>query len=446
MLGEEKIKEIADRVLNHSCAEATEISIFAWDSRLTRFANSYIHQNVGEENISISVKCINKSCIGSASTNSLDKIEEAVDKAQAISKVCPPNPDWPGLPDAQPIKKIESCIPATQDFTPQAQASVCKTIIEKNTGFQAFGSFSTGTLEIGIANSNNLFAYNKSSSAVLITVIMGDSGTTYAIAGNKDVNKIDYSGVAETVNKKIRMAQNPMKIEPGKYDVILEPLAVADIIMYLAALGFNALRYQEGRSPFCGKLGQKVIGENITIWDDGLNPDGFMFPFDFEGVPKQRVSLVENGIIKELVYDSATAKKEGKKSTGHSSGSAAHGPVTFNLFMKGGDLDIDSMIKSTKRGILVTRFHYTNLIDPMSVTITGMTRDGTYLIEDGKIAKPLKNLRFTQSVISALSEVKELSAPALIPSGDNYGVPFLYGFSVPGMKIENWNFTGVSEH
>lgn len=185
-----------------------------------------------------------------------------------------------------------------------------------------------------------------------------------------------------------------------------------------------------------GKFGEKVMGENVTIWDDGLDPAGLPRSFDAEGLPKQRVDMIVNGVAKAVVYDSYTAKKEGKESTGHAvSPIIAYGPMPGNMFMQPGDSSVEEMIASTKRGILVTRFHYTNLIHPILVLITGMTRDGTFLIEDGKITKPLKNLRFTDGVIERLSNVELISKET---KREAYAV-------VPALKVKGFRFTGATE-
>lgn len=446
MLGERQLREFAERALSHSNAGITQVTIHNWKSNLTRFASSYIHQNVGEENILITVKCVNDKRIGEASTNTFNEIERVVENAQAISHIAPANPDFPGFPEASPIEAVETFIPATYEFTPLKRAEMCNSIIRKASGFQTFGSFSTDVLEFAIANSNGLFCYNRSTSAFVNATIMGDSGSGYAEAGGRNANRINYTKVAEKAIEKANLAQDPVRIEPGEYEVVLEELAVAELLFYLGYLGFNALKYQEGRSPFCGKIGKKVIGNNITIWDDALDPEGYAFPFDFEGVPKKKVSLIKRGIVKGLVYDSTTAKKEGKESTGHSVGSPSTGAIPLNLFMQGGKSTLEELTSSVKKGILVTRFWYTNLIDPMTLTITGMTRDGTYLIKNGKVVKPLKNLRFTQSILEAFSKVVKLSHSVFLPSGEHYGIPFSHGAKVPAMRIKGWNFTGVTEH
>jgi predicted Zn-dependent protease len=208
------------------------------------------------------------------------------------------------------------------------------------------------------------------------------------------------------------------------------------MVMYLSWLGFSALAVQEERSFMCGKFGQKVMGENITIWDDGLDPRTHVSPFDREGVAKQRVDLIVNGIANAVVYDSFTGNKEGKPSTGHSmGGSGTHGPYATNLFLAPGGKTIDEMIASTERGIFVTRFNYTNVVHPLLVMFTGMTRDGTFLIENGKITKPVKNLRFTESILNALSSVEMIGKDLYRQNSA----------TVPALKVKNFRFTGVTE-
>jgi len=219
------------------------------------------------------------------------------------------------------------------------------------------------------------------------------------------------------------------------------------MIMFLAFLGFGALSVQEERSFMCGKFGQKIVGENISIWDDGLDERGFAIGFDFEGVPKQRVDFITDGVASAVAYDSLTAGKEGKESTGHALiAPNPYGPIPISPVMGTGDSTIEEMIADTKRGIYVTRFHYTNTVEPMRAVITGMTRDGTFLIEDGKITKPLKNLRFTESVLSALSCVTHISKEAvLVWDGAGYGPRFPTGIIAPAIRVEKFNFSGVTQ-
>jgi len=215
------------------------------------------------------------------------------------------------------------------------------------------------------------------------------------------------------------------------------------MLFYLGWLGLGALSVQEGRSFMSGRFGEKITGENITIWDDGHDPRGLALPFDFEGVPKRRVMLIENGVAKGVVYDSFTAGREkGQASTGHSQPAPnTMGPIPVNLFMAPGQATKEEMLASTERGIWVTRFHYTNPVHPVKTVLTGMTRDGTFLIEDGHITRPLKNLRFTQSILDAFGQADMLGSElALVKSGwGNLAV------CAPAAKIRGFEFTGTTE-
>jgi predicted Zn-dependent protease len=263
---------------------------------------------------------------------------------------------------------------------------------------------------------------------------MSDTGSGYADALATDVREIDPALVAQTAVMKCESAQNPEVVPPGEYEVILEPRAVADMLSYLVRGGFSASAVSEGRSFLAGKLGEKLFAELFSLWDDGLDPRGFPMPFDLEGVPKQKVVMVEKGVVKDLLYDYKTAKKEGKKSTGHG-GFGRWGAMAANLFMAPGDSTVEEMIKNTKRGILITRFHYTNMAHPMKVLVTGMTRDGTFLVEDGKVTKPVKNLRFTESALRVFGTM-DMVGKELHRAGRSV---------VPAIHVPAFNFTGVTE-
>jgi predicted Zn-dependent protease len=279
--------------------------------------------------------------------------------------------------------------------------------------------------------------------AHIVTVVTGQTSSGYAAADALDVSKLDPEAVGRTAVDKALRGANPTEIEPGNYTVILEEEALADMLNTLGYIGFDALSVQEGRSFMNGRFGQKITGENITIWDDGRDPRGMMLPFDFEGVPKQRVMLIDKGIATGVVYDSFTAGREkGKVSTGHSLPAPnTYGPVPVNLFIAPGRATKEEMLASTKRGIWVTRFHYTNTVHAVKTVITGMTRDGTFLIEDGQITRPLKNLRFTQSILEALSQVEMLGSQLKLIKSDWEN----FATCAPAAKIHQFQFTGTTE-
>jgi predicted Zn-dependent protease len=273
---------------------------------------------------------------------------------------------------------------------------------------------------------------------------MSDTSAGYASALALDVDDLDFEAIGREAVEKCLHSQNPRGLEPGEYTVILEPYAVEDFLLMMAYTGFGAVAMQEGRSFMAGKLGEKIVDPRVSIWDDGLSPDGIPWPFDFEGVPKQRVDLIESGVARGVVYDSYRAgKEEGKASTGHALPAPnSFGPFPANAFFAPGDATLEEMIASTERGIYVTRFHYTRPVEPTKVVITGMTRDGTFLIENGEIAYPVKNLRFTQSYLEALNEVAMIGTEPRLLAGMALEIS---RNSVPALKLNKFAFTGATE-
>jgi PmbA protein len=446
MLGEKKIREITAKVLSLSQADQTEVLVFSDDSQLTRFANSYIHQNVAERDVQVRVRAVVDKRIGVASTNDLsgESLEKVVEAALGVARLQPENPDFISLPEPASIPEVRAFSEATAGFTPEARAqsvgSICRRAV--GNGLVASGAFSTGVQEIAAANSLGVFAYFPTTLADLKTVIMSDDSSGYGASTAWDVEQMDAEAVgAEAVDKALR-SRNPRDIEPGRYTVILEEYATEDILEMLSYVGLGALAVQEERSFMCGRFGQQIVGSAISLWDDGLDPRGLPLPFDFEGVPKRRVPLIENGVAMNVVYDSYTAGKEGKASTGHGLPAPnTFGPIPVNMFMAPGQATLEEMIASTERGILVTRFWYTRPVHPKLAIITGMTRDGTFLIEKGEVACPLKNLRFTQSYLDALSSVEMVGRTTRLIRSDFE----LNGNHVPALKLGEFEFTGVTE-
>jgi len=437
-------KELIKSILEYSRADQTEVFYSEGDTALTRFANNYIHQNVAERDANVSVRVVIGKKIGTASTNKLDEtsVKLVVDKAIEIAQTQPENPQFVSLPEAASYVDIDTFVPRTAEFSPIQRAEAVKIIVDEaqKKGVVASGAYSTSANELVIANSLGLFAEKKQTIASVNLVVTGDNGASgYSSFITRDVADIDPKSLVVEAMEKCLKSFEPISIEPGDYTVILEPYAVGNLLSFLAYLGFGALSVQEGRSFMCDKIGKQIAGENITIWDDALNPAGLTSPFDYEGVPKEKVMLIENGIAKGVVYDSYTAGIEGIKSTGHGLPAPnSFGPVPLNMFMKEGDSSIEEMIASTQRGVYVTRFHYTNVVEPMTTTITGLTRDGTFLIENGKITKAVKNLRFTNSVLDALSKVSLISKETKLVEG--------FGDDrVPAIKVDSFTFSGTTD-
>ena len=440
MLGQDRVFDILSKAIDCSDADMTQATLTIGDSSLTRFASSIIHQNVSERNAGVAVKAVIGKQIGYATTNRLDdeSIKTIAEKAVRFARLSQPNTDFVSLPSPKPIPSVDTYDECTAEYSPEDRAKdVAAMIAEaKKVGASASGTMANGYEESGIMNSLGIKAYGKMSLANLTTVMTTDGGNGYADQVSEriaDLHPIDAAVEAATCSVR---SKNPESIDPGEYDVILLPYAVSEFMEFMAWLGLGALSVQEGRSFMSGKFGEKIMGENISIWDDGLDPSGLPRAFDPEGVPKQRVDMIVNGVAKAVVYDSYTAYKEGKESTGHGTGGiGTYGPMPVNMFMKPGDSSVDEMIASTKKGILVTRFHYVNVIHPILMLITGMTRDGTFLIEDGKITKPLRNLRFTDGITDRLSNVELISRET---KRQPIGV-------APAIKAKGFHFTGATE-
>lgn len=445
MTKEFQIKKILKQALKYSLADQTEILFIQNRINLTRFANSEIHQNVSTNNNFISIRVALGKKIGSASTNdfSLQALKRTIDRAILIAKFQKENPDFISLPKPTKIKKIKTFSLATVNCSPQKRAQMVKIIIDETEkkDLIASGALSIDVFKITVANSLGVFALFSQTQASLSTIIMGKNNSGYGEQTSWDINKINPQKVAKEAIAKILDDQSPIKIKPGIYPVFLEECAVAQILDYMNYLGFSGKAIEEERSFLSGKLGKKVLGENITIIDDGLNPSGLPMPFDFEGVGKKKVVLIEKGIFKNRVYDSLSAFKEGRDSTGHSLPQPNNlGAYPQNLFLKPGKLSKEKILKGIKKGIYITRFWYLNALHH-NLLMTGMTRDGTFLIEDGKIVKPLKNLRFTQSFPQALSEAKAISRETkLITKATLFS-----GIVSPALLIKRFNFTGSTK-
>lgn len=445
MIGKDNALEILKKVVALSDGDETDALLTAKQSALTRFANSIIHQNVSTTESSISVRVAKGKRIGVASTDRLhdeESLENLVKKASRIADFQEENPNYMGMPGPASYEEVESFCAATASFTPLQRADGVKVLVDtcKKHDIDASGSFKTESHELAIANSKGVAAYFPSTSAELTTVVMRDGSSGYASANSNHVAEIDVKGLAdEAVNVCLRNREH-VEIEPGKYDVVLNHYAAADLISIMCVLEFGALSMQEGRSFMAEKKGQKMFSELLTVWDDGCDPSGLPLPFDFEGVPKQKVVLIENGVAKNVVYDTATAGKDGRKSTGHGLPPGnTWGPIPVNMFMKPGSDSLNGLISKVQNGLYVTRFHYINpYLDIKKAVFTGMTRDGTFLIKDGKIAKAVKNLRFTMSMVDAFSRLDGLTSDTKVVGG-------WVGMSVPGVLIRSFNFSGTTQ-
>jgi PmbA protein len=445
MIDENAAKEISQKVIGLSTADETEVMISGGPSSLTRYSGNAITQNVSSNTISIVVRVTKDRKLGKAVTNKLDdeSLKKAVNGALEITRFQKPMSDDMPMPGPQEYKLLHSYIPETEAMGPAPRAKTIGQVVTvaRDQGLEAAGVFSNGASMLSLANSNGLFAYHLSSASEFSVTMASENSSGWAEASSKDINALDCRALGHRSLVKAMESRNPQKINPGEYTVILEHAASSDFLLFLSWEAFGGLGFLEGRSFLSGRLGDKVFGDNITIRDNAYNPLSSGLPFDFEGMPRQEVTLIENGIAKAVVHDRETAQKAGVASTGHALPKPnTNGPLPLHLEMDGGKSSLEEMISSTDRGILVTHFHYTNVIDPMKMILTGMTRDGTFLIEHGEVVGPVVNLRFTESVIKALNNVELISEDRIFAS------PFFGGGTVvPALKINHFNFSSVTE-
>jgi len=437
-----------DTALAASDAEQTEVLYLGGDEALTRFATNQIHQNVREHDASIQVRVIDAQRTGVASTNRLDAagLRDVVERAALIARRAAPNPKAGELPEADGRQADPEAgfVSATAEATPELRAEGARAVIAAGMaqGLQASGSFATGVTTMAVANSRGIHARHTTTRTRLVTVMMdgfaSGAASGYANAGSPDVRDIDAEALGIEAASKGAQMRGAGELEPGEYPVILEEYAVAGLLEYLSFIGFSGLAHEEGRSFM--ELGQRVMGDNVGIWDDGHDTSGFPSPIDFEGVTRQRVDLVTGGVATAVVHDAATGQRSGTGSTGHALPAPnTFGPMAGNLFMAPGETPRAELIGGVRSGVWVTRFHYLNPVHPKRAILTGMTKDGTFLIENGKLARPLLNFRFTQSIPEAFSAIQALSHETRVLPGEFFG-----GYRVPALHIGSFNFTGVT--
>src|SRR5579884_1223236 len=439
LLSREELERIGERIFRFSEADETEVSIEVRADALTRFANNVIHQNVAEHALTVSVRTVLDGRTARASTNRTDdeSLRAVVRASAALARVQPPNPDLLPMPGRQKIPVVHRYVEETARATPADRARTIARVtgLAEQRGQIAAGIFATGAFQTALLNSRGLFACHEQTRAEFsVTVLDGDS-SGWAKANFPAIDEIRAEELAERASQKARDSRHRIEIPPGRYTVILEPAAVLDLVGFLF-YDFAATAVADKRSCLTDRLGTQLFDPRITIWDDVYHPLQTGPPFDGEGMPRQKVLLVERGVPRALVYSRQTAHRLGAQPTGHGLPLPNEwGEAPFNLVFEGGTASIEDMIQSTERGILVTRFWYIREVDPYRKILTGMTRDGTFLIENGRITKAIKNFRFNQSLIEMLASVEDLG-PAVRAAGEES-----FEMVVPPMKVRDFHFT-----
>ena len=459
MLNKERCQEIFDTVKKASSADEVEVLFAGGHHALTRFANNTIHQNVADENYVVSIRPVIGKKTARATTNKLDpeSLKRAVASAEAITRVQQPDPDL--LPMAEPERaRADERSPSrwfeqTAAITPQDRAAAVGRMVDvaKRNRLTTAGIYAISRSLEAIFNSRGLAQYHQQTSSEISITMLAEDSSGWQKANSPDVRNLDPVALAETAARKARESTHPQEMAPGKYTVILEPAAVLDLVGFMF-YDFGGMAILDQRSFLNNRVGTRLFGENVNIWDDAYHPLQSGAPFDGEGVRRQRVQLVERGTVKSLVYARGTADKMKRsehaakvgdvRPTGHGlplPNEIGEVPLNIVFDVPGPTQTVEQMVASTERGVLVTRLWYIREVDPYEKILTGMTRDGTFLVENGRIRHGVRNFRFNQSLIALLSGVEAQGTPVRASGEESFDMV------VPAMKVRDFNFTEVTK-
>jgi predicted Zn-dependent protease len=441
LLSREQAQALIERTIKLSKADEIQVSVFTGYSGNVRFAANQMSTSGATTDAQLAVQSSfgRKHAVVTSNDLSEESLRRVVETSEKMARLAPDDPEAMPALGAQQYQAPEAWFESTANLTPEDRARaalVALDLARKSGDLQAAGFLVTGMQQVALGTSKGLFAYHRNTSAnYTLTVRTNDgTGSGWAGADAQDWARLDARRVAERATEKAKLSRGPQAIEPGRYTVILEPNAVGDLVQ-LVANYVNARQADEGRSPFVkpgggNKIGEKIVDERVTILSDPRDPQLLAQPFDGEGMPLGRQVWVENGVLKQLVYGRFWAQKQGKTATG--------GPTS--LKMEGGPTSVDDMIRGTQRGVLVTRLWYLREVDPRTILYTGLTRDGTFLIEDGKITRSLRNFRFNESPLFMLNNLEALG-PTQRLAGTEAGGDVV----MPAIKVRDFNFTSLSE-
>ena len=437
------IVETVLRLAKSTVASETEVHVDEVADALTRFANNGIHQNVFEHSLTVSVRTVTGGRTARATTNRLDEdsLRGTIEASLSLAQSEPRDARLLPMPGRQRYRTVDRFVKATAALRPEERARAVRLACDlaSKKGQAAAGIFSSGQSQTTVGNSRGLFATYRETHSQFSITMQEDPAASWAKADSADVREIHPQKLAERASKKAHLALKTLELAPGRYTVILEPAAVLDLVGFLF-YDFAATAVEDKRSCLNNRMGKQLFAKNISISDDVYHPLQKGAPFDGEGMPRQRVLLVDGGVPKNLVYSRASAKIARQRPTGH--GFALpneYGEAPMNLVIGGGDSSVEKMVASTDRGLLVTRLWYIREVDPYEKVMTGMTRDGLFLIENGTLTRAVRNFRFNQSLIEMLNHVERMS-PAVRATGEES-----FEMVVPAMKIGNFHFSEVTK-
>jgi len=442
MLSNERCQDLFESILRESDADETEVMIGDGTHALTRFANNVIHQNVSEESRYLSVRLVYEGRTARASTNKLDEesLRRVVRDCRQAARASQVIPALLPMPGRQTYPAVNRFSEATAAAGPEDRARLAGSAVSiaERSSLTAAGVVATGQSLLGIMNSRGLAAFYRDTHSEFSVTMTAPNSSGWAKSNSPDLSALAVEERAESAAHKAAASRDPIELAPGRYPVILEPAAVLDLFGF-CAYDFSGLALLEQRSFLNERMGTSLFGGNITVWDDVAHPLQTGAPFDGEGLPRQRVCLVEKGVVREVVYARQTAHRAGKQSTGHGFPLPNEmGEAPMNIVIEGGASSVEAMIASTERGILVTRLWYIREVEPYQKVLTGMTRDGTFLVENGHVTRGILNMRFNQSMVELLSKV-DMLGPTVRSAGEE-----AFEMAVPAMKVKDFHFTEVT--
>ncbi len=444
MLNKEQIYEIIDDVVSESKPYDTKVLVLSTGVGLSRFANSEIHQNVFEDKTEIIINILDKNkSIESATTDySKDGLKQLIAEMKENLTFLPDG----DAPPPMATGEVEITADSFSDelerlYTVENRCKLIKDCIDTlSVDYMAYGALTYSEEQIAVGNSTGLRRFARFNGVEFSALVSSSSGGTgYAQMLSNTPENMNVPVAFKRAKDKAEMNQNPIDIEPGAYTVILEPMAVGALLSDMAFMGFTGKSVLNQASFLTDKLGEKVFDEKITIIDDVTNKNTIPLPFDFEGETRQVVPIIERGVAKGLVYDGASAAEAGVKTTGHSVNMPEYGGMPMNMVMENGEKTLDQIIAETESGLLVTKFHYMNGLNPRKAQLTALTRDGLFKVENGQIVAAVNNMRFTESMLNAFNQVVDVSK-------ERQSTGFYFGNCyVPGMKINDFHFTGKTK-
>jgi predicted Zn-dependent protease len=442
-LSRDEAKALCDRVLGFATADDVRVNVSSGTSANTRFAVNQISTAGDNRNVSITVRAVFGRKAGSATTNRVDDaaLRSVVERAQALARLAPDDPEM--LPELGPQSYAEAggFASTTATLDPGGRAAAVRAITDPaaDAGLVSTGYLEANAGSVAVATSRGLFAWREETAVALTTTVRTSDGTGSGWAGatSHDVTRIDAAALGARAIEKARRSVNPVAIEPGRYTVVLEPTAVGNLVQLIAGAA-QARAADEGRSFFSKpgggtKIGMKVVDERVTLLSDPLDPEAYGATFGGDGLPSRKLTWIENGVVKNLAYDRWWAQQQGAEA------SAFPG----SLRMLGGTTSLDEMIASTERGLLVTRFWYIRPVDPRTILYTGLTRDGTFLIENGRVTRAVKNLRWNESPIFMLNNVDAMGVPVRVSASESGGPG--QAVVMPPLKVRDFTFTSLSD-